>query len=125
MQRNAKAVPRARVFAETVAETINSFVEAISWRTMVRRTVAVRADLPQLFLLLTAAIVISLTNATLGGARHRLQQDTAREIELERLQRQLEQSRQMQDRPSLEHTKTAPAALPSSAASTRRGWFGR
>lgn len=129
MQRNAKAVPRARVAAETVAQTIDAFVSAISWRTMVRllsssRTLRLTAR--QLFLLLSAGLAVSLTNATMSGARHRLQRDTAREIDMmERHQRQLEQTRYLNERPPLQHTTTAPAALPAVSAPAGRGWFGR
>lgn len=54
-------VGRARVTAETFAEILNGFVDAVSWKTM-------------LFSLLTLSIVVGATNSTLSffrvNARH-------------------------------------------------------
>lgn len=35
MQRDTTGVGRARVVAETIGEVVNSFVEPISWKTLV------------------------------------------------------------------------------------------
>lgn len=56
MNRNPKIVGRTKVVAETVAETVNSFVEVISWRTM-------------LFLLTTLAIVVGYLNTSITSYR--------------------------------------------------------
>ncbi|CCU99480.1 unnamed protein product [Malassezia sympodialis ATCC 42132] len=59
--RDPTVVGRARVTAETFAEILNGFVDAVSWKTM-------------LFSLLTLSIVVGATNSTLSffrvNARH-------------------------------------------------------
>ncbi|WFD30629.1 hypothetical protein MSPP1_001650 [Malassezia sp. CBS 17886] len=54
--RDPTVVGRARVTAETFAEILNGFVDAVSWKTM-------------LFALLTLSIVVGATNSTLSFFR--------------------------------------------------------
>ena len=37
MNRDPKVIGRARVYAETMAEVVNGFVDPISWKTLVRK----------------------------------------------------------------------------------------
>ncbi|KEI40102.1 uncharacterized protein L969DRAFT_86730 [Mixia osmundae IAM 14324] len=59
MNRNPKIVGRARVAAETLGEVINSFVEVMSWRTMI-------------FLVLLFATLLVCTNSVLSSYRVKL-----------------------------------------------------
>ncbi|KAI3618395.1 hypothetical protein CBS9595_002758 [Malassezia furfur] len=61
--RDPTVVGRARVTAETFAEILNGFVDAVSWKTMVRLA------LTQLFSLVTLSIVVGATNSTLSFFR--------------------------------------------------------
>jgi len=54
--RDPTVVGRARVTAETFAEILNGFVDAVSWKTM-------------LFSLLTLSIIVGATNSTLSFFR--------------------------------------------------------
>ncbi|PKI84231.1 hypothetical protein MVES_001435 [Malassezia vespertilionis] len=62
--RDHTVVGRARVTAETFAEILNGFVDAVSWKTMVRLSL-----LTQLFSLLILSIVVGATNSTLSFFR--------------------------------------------------------
>ncbi|KAL9939422.1 hypothetical protein V8E36_001239 [Tilletia maclaganii] len=57
MQRDPDGVGRARVFAETVADIANGFVDRVSWKTMA-------------FTLLCLFIFVGGTNSTLSSYRH-------------------------------------------------------
>ncbi|KAK0533791.1 hypothetical protein OC834_002120 [Tilletia horrida] len=57
MQRDPDGVGRARVFAETVADIANGFVDRVSWKTMA-------------FTLLCLFILVGGTNSTLSSYRH-------------------------------------------------------
>ncbi|KAE8226837.1 hypothetical protein CF319_g607 [Tilletia indica] len=57
MARDPDGVGRARVFAETVADIANGFVDRVSWKTMA-------------FTLLCLFIIVGATNTTLSSYRH-------------------------------------------------------
>ncbi|CAD6884796.1 unnamed protein product [Tilletia laevis] len=57
MHRDPNGVGRSRVFAETVADIANGFVDRVSWKTMA-------------FTLLCLFIVVRTTNSTLSSYRH-------------------------------------------------------
>ncbi|KAK0547788.1 hypothetical protein OC846_004384 [Tilletia horrida] len=57
MQRDPDGVGRSRVFAETVADIANGFVDRVSWKTMA-------------FTLLCLFILVGGTNSTLSSYRH-------------------------------------------------------
>lgn len=88
MNKNPKVIGRTRVLAETLAETVNSFVEVISWRTMI-------------FLLATMAILVGYTNSTISSYRRN-----------HIVQNQYQAQQQQSNRPPLKHMqKSAPPAI--------------
>lgn len=78
MHRDPTVVGRTNVMAETFAGVINSFVDPISWKTMVRLSFplcVVDHLIEQGFTLVTLSFLIILTNSALFNLRHRAASD--------------------------------------------------
>ena len=78
MNRDPTMVGRINVMAETFAGVINSFVEAMSWKTMVSSpvsTLRVETETNQGFTLATLSFLIILTNSALWNLRQKASPD--------------------------------------------------